>query len=163
MIKAVWETQQAASSSREPESRQQAAGVRSQSQQSEECPKWAIPPELAVKEQGRTGERETRHPGQHSPTKSPRTHKIILPHLKNLPNSLTTLGSGSSTSSCEQTKCQIALELHVSIENSGANLASKKLLTISLSKLFEWSIPGTFFTECINLFYQTRRNPAYED
>ena len=51
MVKAVWETQQAASSSREPESRQQAAGIRSQSQQSEECSKWAIPPELAAKEQ----------------------------------------------------------------------------------------------------------------
>ena len=55
MIKAVWETQQAASSSIEPESRQQAAGVRSQSLQSEES-QVGYPTELAAKEQGRTEE-----------------------------------------------------------------------------------------------------------
>ena len=51
---------------------------------------------------------------------------------------------------CEQTKWQIALEIHVSIEDSGANLASKTFLTISLNRIFEWSIPATFSTKCIN-------------
>ena len=50
---------------------------------------------------------------------------------------------------CDQTKWQIALELHFSIKDSGANLTSKRFLTISLSGLLKWSIPGTFLTECI--------------
>ena len=49
----------------------------------------------------------------------------------------------------EQTKWQIALELYFSTEDSGDNLASKGFLTISLSGLSGWSIPGTFLTECI--------------
>ena len=48
----------------------------------------------------------------------------------------------------EHTKWQITLELNVSIEDSGANLASKRFLPISLSGLFEWLILCTFLTEC---------------
>ena len=46
---------------------------------------------------------------------------------------------------CEQTKWQIAIEHHVSIEDNAANLASKRFLTISLNGLFKYSIPVLFW------------------
>ena len=58
------------------------------------------------------------------------------------------LTTSSTVNNSEQTKWQIALKLHVSIEDSGANLASNRFLTISLSGLFEWSILVTYLTEC---------------
>ena len=37
----------------------------------------------------------------------------------------------------------------LSIEDSYANLTTKRILTIPLSGLFKWLISGTFLTECI--------------
>ena len=37
----------------------------------------------------------------------------------------------------------------IDIEDSGAKLALKRFLTITLSERFEWSFPGTFLTKCI--------------
>ena len=68
--------------------------------------------------------------------------------LINWKNRETHLRQTENIEHCEQNKWWVAPELHVRIEDSRVNSASKRFLTTSSSGLFEWSIPDTFLTEC---------------